>query len=128
MLDEVKLFMFYQKDWIMRQIENIIQLIARFFFKKYTVHYEIIDETNHTQTDLLYKELLELLNSLEINEAENLLYERIKANDRNYLMVAVDFYKRLNELSDEQLESADFSREEIRSGLEEISRMFGLIL
>ncbi|WIV11518.1 DUF6483 family protein [Proteiniborus sp. MB09-C3] len=120
--------MFYQKDWIMRQIENIIQLIARFFFKKYTVHYEIIDETNHTQTDLLYKELLELLNSLEINEAENLLYERIKANDRNYLMVAVDFYKRLNELSDEQLESADFSREEIRSGLEEISRMFGLIL
>ncbi len=120
--------MFYQKDWVMRQIQSMIQLIARFFFKKDIIKYEIIDETNITQTDLLHKELIGLLNSLRINEAENLLYERIRTNDLNHLAVALDFYRRLNELSDEQLEEASFSREEIKSGLEEISKMFGLIL
>lgn len=120
--------MFYQKDWIMKQIQSMIQLIARFFFKKDIIKYEIIDETNITQTDLLHKELVGLLNSLRINEAENLLFERIRTNDLNYLAVALDFYRRLNELSDEQLEEANFSRDEIKGGLEEISKMFGLTL
>ncbi len=117
--------MFYQKDWIMRQIQSIIQLIARYFFKKDIIEYKIIDETNITQTDLLHKELVGLLNSLRINEAENLLFERIISKDLNYLAVALDFYRRLNELDDEQLEKANFSRDEIKSGLEEISNMYG---
>lgn len=120
--------MFYQKDWIMKQIQSMIQLIAKVFFKKDTIKYEIVDETNITQTDLLHKELVGLLNSLRINEAENLLFERIRTNDLNYLAVALDFYRRINELNDEELEEADFSRDEIKSGLEEISKMFGLML
>jgi len=106
----------------------MIQLIAKVFFKKDTIKYEIIDESNITQADLLHKELVGLLNSLRINEAENLLFERIRTNDLNYLAVALDFYRRINELNDEELEEADFSRDEIKSGLEEISKMFGLML
>lgn len=112
----------------MKQIQSMIQLIAKVFFKKDTIKYEIVDETNITQTDLLHKELVGLLNSLRINEAENLLFERIRTNDLNYLAVALDFYRRINELNDEELEEADFSRDEIKSGLEEISKMFGLML
>ncbi|MFA5522842.1 MAG: DUF6483 family protein [Tissierellales bacterium] len=120
--------MFYQKDWVMKQIQSMIQLIARYFFKKDTIEYEIVDETNITQTDLLHKELVGLLNSLRINEAENLLFERIIPKDLNYLAVALDFYRRLSELSDEQLDDANFSRDEIKRGLGEISKMFGLML
>ncbi|WP_352419077.1 DUF6483 family protein [Proteiniborus sp.] len=120
--------MFYQKDWVMKQIQSMIQLIARYFFKKDIIKYEIIDETNITQTDLLHKELVGLLNSLRINEAENLLFERIVADDLNHLAVALDFYRRISELSDEELEEANFSREEIKNGLEEISKMYGLTL
>jgi len=112
----------------MKQIQSMIQLIAKVFFKKDTIKYEIIDESNITQADLLHKELVGLLNSLRINEAENLLFERIRTNDLNYLAVALDFYRRINELNDEELEEADFSRDEIKSGLEEISKMFGLML
>lgn len=120
--------MFYQKDWFMKQIQSIIQLIAKIFFKRDTVKYEILDNANITQADLLHKELVGLLNELKINEAENLLFERIIPDDLNYLAVALDFYRRLNELSDEELEEADFSREEIKSGLEEISKRYGLRL
>lgn len=112
----------------MKQIQSMIQLIAKVFFKKDTIKYEIIDESNITQADLLHKELVGLLNSLRINEAENLLFERIRTNDLNYLAVALDFYRRINVLNDEELEEADFSRDEIKSGLEEISKMFGLML
>lgn len=120
--------MFYQKDWVMKQIQSMIQLVARYFFKKDIIEYEVIDETNITQTDLLHKELVGLLNSLRINEAENLLFERIISNDLNHLAVALDFYRRLNELSDEQLEESNFSRDEIKNGLEEIARMYRLTL
>lgn len=117
----------YQQDWLMKQIKNTIQIIARFFFKKDTITYEITNNTTNTETDLLYTQLLELLNSFKINEAENLLFESIKADDLNYLKIAVDFYSRINNLSNEQLEKSDFSRDEIKSGLKDISKIFGLM-
>lgn len=118
----------YQQDWMMRQIGDMVNVIVRIVFKQNTIKYEITNDESSAETDLLYKELIELLNSLKINEAEDLLFKRIKTNDLNYLKIAVDFYNRLNELSDEQLEKADFSRDEIKSGLEDISKKFGVSL
>jgi len=105
----------YQQDWMMRQIESMVQMIARIIFRKDAPTYEFMNEMNYTKADLYYKELLELLNSSKINEAENLLFERIESNDTNYLMIAVDFYNRLNKLRDEQLEKSNFFRDEIKS-------------
>lgn len=116
----------YQQDWMMRQIGDMVKVIARIVFKKDTITYEITNSEISTDTDLLHKELIELLNLLKINEAEDLLFKNIKTDDLNYLKIAVDFYNRLNELSDEQLEKADFSRDEIKSGLEDISKKFGV--
>ena len=47
--------MVYQQDWMMRQIESMVQGIARLIFKKDTITYELIDETNYTKTDLYYR-------------------------------------------------------------------------
>jgi hypothetical protein len=69
--------MITQKDWLMRQIENICRIIARLLFNKQIPRYEIIDEWTNTDTDRLYKELIGLLNESKINEAENLLFDRI---------------------------------------------------
>jgi len=118
--------MMYQEDWLMRQIGSIIKIVSKFVFKKDTINYEIINEVVNTETDLLYKQLIELLNSLQINEAENLLFKSVKNNDLNYLKIAIDFYNRLNQLSKDQLKEGNFSREEIKSGIEDISKMFGV--
>ena len=40
----------------------------------------------------------------------------------------MDFYNRLNKLNDEELEMADFTREEIKSGLEDILKLYNINL
>ncbi len=119
--------MIYQQDWIIKQIENMVQMIAKIIFKKDVVTYTVTNNEVNTGKDLLYTELLELLSSLKINQAENLLFNNIKTSDWDYLKIAMDFYTKLNKLSDEELAEADFSREEIKNGLEEILKMFGVL-
>jgi len=119
--------MIYQQDWIIKQIENMVQMIAKIIFKKDVVTYTVTYNEVNTGKDLLYTELLELLSSLKINQAENLLFNNIKPSDWDYLKIAMDFYTKLNKLSDEELAEADFSREEIKNGLEEILKMFGVL-
>jgi len=116
----------YQQDWIMRQIRNMTQAIARIILKKEAVEYDITDKTNSEATNLLYKELVNLIENLNINQAENLLFEKIETHDIKYLEIAIDFYDRLNELSDEQLEKGDFTREEIKIGLSDALKLFGI--
>src|SRR5690606_31429715 len=116
----------YQQDWIMRQIRSMTQAIARIIFKKETLEYDITDKTNTEATNWLYKELLNLIENLNINQAENLLFEKLETHDMKYLEIAIDFYERLNELSDEQLEKGDFTREEIRIGLNDVLKLFGI--
>ena len=116
----------YQQDWIMRQIRSMTQAIARIIFKKETVEYDITDKTNTEATNWLYKELLNLIENLNINQAENLLFEKLETHDMTYLEIAIDFYERLNELSDEQLEKGDFTREEIKIGLNDVLKLFGI--
>jgi len=116
----------YQQDWISRQIQTLVHFIARVIFKKDNIEYRIFDPYDLTEADRLYYEIGRLTEEFKICEAENLLFEKIDAHDDNYLKLAVDFYQKVNALSDKELKDADFSRDEIQSGLVDIMRMFGL--
>ena len=116
----------YQQDWIMRQIEIIVQMVAKIIFKKDNTQFDIYDESNSAEIHRLYERLINLLNELKINEAEDILFAKINNNDLIYLKVSMDFYSRLNKLSDEELEAANFTREEIKSGLEDILKLYDI--
>ena len=117
----------YYDDWFVRHIRAAIEFIARLVFNSGDVSYEIRDENKRTETDLLFLRLLALLNDGHLNEAENLLYEELDTNDREHLRLALDFYKRLNALSDAELESNNFSREDIVKGVGDIKLLFGIV-
>ena len=68
------------------------------------------------------EELLNLIDRGEINEAENRLSELLEDGGGQELELALLFYSHLNEKSNDFLESHDFSREEIKSGLEDAMR------
>jgi len=119
--------MYYERDWIMRQIQMAIQLIAKLVLKNDFLQYEIKDEANLSRADLLYQQLAKLLDELKICDAEDLLFSSFD-NSREYLMLAIDFYNRLNGFSDDALENNNFSREEINEGLNEIIRRHGITL
>ncbi len=111
--------MFFENDWILRQINMLVQFVARIVFKKDAVSYEIEDEEHLTDTDELYKKIRALLGKKKICEAEDLLFDNY-AEGKEYLTLALDFYQTLSKMSDDELEQHNFSRQEIYDGLKEI--------
>ena len=118
----------YHQDWVMRQIQILAQAIAKLVFNKDVISYEINDESNKTVTDELYLRLRALLDENKINEAETLLFDKMDSGNIDYLALAIDFYQKLNNLSDDELKERDFSREEIENGLNEVKNLFGIKL
>ena len=116
----------YQSDWLMRQIEIFIQAIARILFNKDVYKYDVRDEGNLTDADILHRRLKDLVRKGEICAAEDLLFETMDPSERGYLEVAIDFYQELNRLDDDELTAARFSREEIEAGLSDVLEKFGI--
>ena len=118
----------YEKDYIMRLIYGIIQMLAVILFGKKLNSEELfvtLGEEFKGNNDYL----LELIDSGEINAAENRLFELIEtsgmAKDALGPLILL-FYDHVNSKDDEFLAAADFNREEILSGLEDAMRRIGM--
>ena len=115
-----------KNDYILTQIEGLARAIAKIFFNKETVVYEVEEE--ETFTDELYLRLREMIDKGEINEAENILYEHMNTADLRYLELMVDFYNRLNKLDEAFLEEHDYGKDEILQGLKDVASHYGVPL
>ena len=111
----------------MRVITSIIQFLARIVAGRDTVTYELSGADEHQESDALHKTLVGLLARGNINEAENFLFKELNPANPRQMMVAIDFYQRLNDLDDEDLQTRDFSRKEIEEGLRDIARKAGIM-
>ena len=121
--------MFYEdKDILLRQIKQVAYLIARMLFGKESPRYDLAvrEGTQWRLADLLHDRLAELLAAGRLDEAENELFVRLNREDRHVLEVALDFYDQLNELSDQQLATGGFSREEVEQGLADVLAFYGV--
>ena len=119
----------YQNDYIMRQIELLSRGLAKVLFHKdMETETEILDEQGGVSGGgLLAYTVKKLLLEKKINEAENLLFETIEEDPQeDYLKTALFFYDQLRQMSDEELEEASFTREEIAEGLREIQKFYEL--
>jgi len=120
------------QDWLMRQIEIIGRTLAKLIFNKESTEYVIINNQILTETDMIYNRLNQLIDEGNLNEAENLLFEKIdeevgeNPDNNKYLEVAVDFYSRLNDMDNKTLEGYDFEREEIDEGIREVAEIYGI--
>ncbi len=118
----------YRNDWIMRQINDMVEVLARLIFHRPAAAYEIQDQNHLTKVDELHLQLVKLLGQMEIGKAEDLLFAGLDDKDESTLWVALDFYDRLNHLGDDELEEHGFSREEIGEGLAAVKRIFDITL
>ncbi len=119
--------MYVQNDYLMRLIGELIRAAAKIAFGK-TVQWNLyrdqasgIPEGRWEQ----YEELMRMVDAGEINEAENLLTDRLEPGDPEYLQIALMFYDRLNQESDEFLEEHDFSKQEVLDGVKYVVRHCG---
>ncbi len=118
----------FENDYIMRQISRLVQFVSLLAFGKSSPAYERQSEHSPTKGDLLHAALLALLEADRINEAENTLFKQLEAGTDGALEVALDFYNRLSAFSDERLERAGFSHEEIDLGLKDALRLGGIVI
>lgn len=109
-------------DYLMRQIEEMAQIISKTFFHKAPDDIALFDSNGQPlESGYLHVTIMALIAQGEINKAEDLLFEKINEfPSEDNLAVAVKFYSRLGQLSDEDLQSANFTRQEIIEGLNEV--------
>lgn len=116
------------EDYIVRMIRDMGRLLARVLGSD-----ALEPETVETSSFLpsgdglpLLEELKNMCGRGEINQAEDLLFERLDFSDPSTFPTALAFYQHLNEFSDKELEAWDYSREEIFQGLEDCAREYGV--
>lgn len=115
----------FEQDYIMRLVHEIARVLAKILFHidSETVSEEL--ESRIEETDEL-EQLLHMVDNGQINEAENKLYDMLDAGAPNCIETAILFYSYLNEKSDEFLNENDYSRGEIKEGIEGVAARVGL--
>ncbi|MGN0416079.1 MAG: DUF6483 family protein [Agathobacter sp.] len=137
----------YENDFIMRQVRDMVRMLAKVLFGKNTATYEyhedflnetslddqesnrLLNDENRKKvllSDRLYFQLITMVNAGKINEAENLLSDKLDEDENGFFEAAPGFYEYLNTLSDDFLEKHDYSREEVKDGAQNLADRKGL--
>ena len=117
---------YFEKDYIMRLIHGIAQVLARLLLGiEMEGEGELLllrDKAARDQNDLLRR----MIDEGRVNAAEERLFDLLENtgwDDHEKAALTLLFYDYLNEKNDEFLAAADFSREEIIRGMEDALRI-----
>ena len=114
-----------EKDYIMRIIKEMIRALMSFALGKRYVAVEVGPEEKYEVSGCKLKDLMVLVDSGNIDEAENRLLDDIDYNDNDEVAAAVLFYQYLSEKDEVFLKEHDFSMEEGMDGLKMIAQNAG---
>ena len=114
----------FEQDYIMRLIKEMVRTLLKMLFHIDTES-PIEEMLEDREEKYVLERLLKLVDKGKINEAENKLIEMLN-NDMQKLKMALLFYAYLNEKTDDFLLEHDFSREEIKSGIEDAAARYGI--
>jgi len=115
-----------QQDWFVRQIQMLVQFIAHVILNIDASAFEMNEEQMGEMGEL-YVQLSDMLIAGDICAAEDVLYDSFIPGE-DYLRLSMWFYSELNKMTDEALQSSDFSREEIYDGLRDVLCKNGITL
>src|SRR5699024_5715904 len=122
------LFMVYEQDYILRQIEILMQGIRRVFFGKREKGAAAFAVSGALPGALWYTRVLERLEAGDVNGAENLVCALMAPAEPQGLLAALAFYTRLRRIPEERLLESGFSLAEVEQGLLDAAALYGLDL
>lgn len=120
--------MVYEQDYILRQIEILMQGIRRVFFGKREKGAAAFAVSGALPGALWYTRVLERLEAGDVNGAENLLFALMDPAEPQGLLAALDFYNRLRRIPEAHLLESGFSLAEVEQGLLDAAALYGLDL
>ncbi len=115
----------FEQDYIMRQIQQIIQILMKIIFKIDTQSPEVFlikEIGKREQAD----DMLRNIDSGNIAEAEQMLFTTIKNRTLDDLLVALVFYSHLNEKDDDFFETNNYSRSYVENSIKRLLSEYGL--
>ncbi len=115
----------YEQDYVMRQIQDLARAIVKMFFNV-DVESSAMEVIKDMQAKERAMELLRQCDDKNICYAEGELFELINNNTMDNLLVGITFYSYLNDMDDEKLAEANFSRDKIQDGITRLLAKYGL--
>lgn len=116
---------FFEEDYIMRMVKELVRALLQLIF-----HVEGDAPAEELLKDEKGQDTLERLRDMvdtgQINEAENEIYGMEAGEDKGKLRMALLFYSYLNDKDDDFLREHNYSREEIAFGLKVVLDEYGL--
>ncbi len=118
--------MIESNDWLLKQINVVSEFLQKLFTDMETSR-KLNENEQYQKDSFEFERLLEnLIEEDRINDAENILFEKLETNNLMYATIATRFYDKLKGLSDEKLQKSNYSRDEILQGLNDMCDIFGL--
>ena len=114
-----------EKDYVMRMIKEMARVIFSLAFDKTYVSVEMEKANKYRVSGKALNDLWEMIDAGQINEAENLLLEKIDYPDKEEVMGAALFYLYLSEKEDSFLEAHQYSKEEVLFGFKQLFERSG---
>ena len=102
-----------EKDFIMRQIHEIIKLLIHLILGKNESQAEPSLAAKYNLSDSKYDQIKAMVDCGEINEAENLLFEKLDRTDQSSVAELLFLYEYTSQQSSEFLEQHNYSKEEV---------------
>lgn len=114
----------FEKDYVMRMIKEMIRALIKLIFNIDTDS-PTAELLENEQKQNVLNNLTQMIDKGNINEAENELFAMIENGEKEDLEMAILFYSYLNDMDDDFLLEHDFSREEVKSGLQTVLSKYG---
>ena len=109
-----------EKDYIMRMIKEMVRILFSLIYGKKYVSVELEKENKYEVSGKNLKSFLDMIDSGQINEAENILLDNIDYANNDEVMAAALFYQYLSEKVSEFLINNNYTKEEVLSGFKQL--------
>ena len=109
-----------EKDYIMRLIKEMVRILFSLIYGKKYVSVELEKENKYEVSGKNLKSFLDMIDSGQINEAENILLDNIDYANNDEVMAAALFYQYLSEKDSEFLINNNCTKEEVLSGFKQL--------
>lgn len=114
-----------EKDYIMRMIKEMVQVLFSLVFGKKYVSVELEDENKYEVSGNTLKYFFDMIDQGDINEAENILLEDLDYTNKEEVMAAAFFYQHLSQKDDDFLRRNDYTKEEVLFGFKQLLEKSG---
>lgn len=114
-----------EKDYIMRIIKEMVRVLFSLMLGKQYTSVELPDENKYEVSGKALNDLLAMAEHGQINEAENIILERIDYSSKEDVAAAVLFYQYVGEKDTDFLMRHNYSKEEVLDGLKQLAENTG---